>query len=355
MKGYLILEDGNIYEGERIGLTTDKIFYVNINTSTRGLSEIITSPVAFGQGIVFTSPIMSGFDVDLAECQSKSICVSSVFFNEKLATYDSETDNQRVLEDVLTEFKIPGLVNVDTRAIQKNLEKSGIQKGMITSNIDLIDEKISKIKNFEIKNFAKKVSTPKITYFGRTKPKQVAILDLGVKDDIINNILSRNMGVVIYPSDVAPEIILATRPNGIIISNGPGDPYDFSYNDTIQKICKTNIPVLAIGLGANLVALDQGMNLKPYTKSHNGTNFPIQNTKTGKIYNSSQNLTHYIDNESINFAEQDIIFTNLLDNTAAGIKYIGKNIIGISFNPEADPGNSEIEILFDVFASMINK
>ena len=355
MKGYLILEDGNIYEGERIGLTTDKIFYVNINTSTRGLSEIITSPVAFGQGIVFTSPIMSGFDVDLAECQSKSICVSSVFFNEKLATYDSETDNQRVLEDVLTEFKIPGLVNVDTRAIQKNFEKSGIQKGMITSNIDLIDEKISKIKNFEIKNFAKKVSTPKITYFGRTKPKQVAILDLGVKDDIINNILSRNMGVVIYPSDVAPEIILATRPNGIIISNGPGDPYDFSYNDTIQKICKTNIPVLAIGLGANLVALDQGMNLKPYTKSHNGTNFPIQNTKTGKIYNSSQNLTHYIDNESINFAEQDIIFTNLLDNTAAGIKYIGKNIIGISFNPEADPGNSEIEILFDVFASMINK
>lgn len=355
MKGYLILEDGNIYEGERIGLTTDKIFYVNINTSTRGLSEIITSPVAFGQGIVFTSPIMSGFDVDLAECQSKSICVSSVFFNEKLATYDSETDNQRMLEDVLTEFKIPGLVNVDTRAIQKNLEKSGIQKGMITSNIDFIDEKISKIKNFEIKNFAKKVSTPKITYFGRTKPKQVAILDLGVKDDIINNILSRNMGVVIYPSDVAPEIILATRPNGIIISNGPGDPYDFSYNDTIQKICKTNIPVLAIGLGANLVALDQGMNLKPYTKSHNGTNFPIQNTKTGKIYNSSQNLTHYIDNESINFAEQDIIFTNLLDNTAAGIKYIGKNIIGISFNPEANPGNSEIEILFDVFASMINK
>lgn len=355
MKGYLILEDGNIYEGERIGLTTDKIFYVNINTSTRGLSEIITSPVAFGQGIVFTSPIMSGFDVDLAECQSKSICVSSVFFNEKLATYDSETDNQRMLEDVLTEFKIPGLVNVDTRAIQKNLEKSGIQKGMITSNIDLIDEKISKIKNFEIKNFAKKVSTPKITYFGRTKPKQVAMLDLGVKDDIINNILSRNMGVVIYPSDVAPEIILATRPNGIIISNGPGDPYDFSYNDTIQKICKTNIPVLAIGLGANLVALDQGMNLKPYTKSHNGTNFPIQNTKTGKIYNSSQNLTHYIDNESINFAEQDIIFTNLLDNTAAGIKYIGKNIIGISFNPEANPGNSEIEILFDVFASMINK
>jgi len=355
MKGYLILEDGNIYEGERIGLTTDKIFYVNINTSTRGLSEIITSPVAFGQGIVFTSPIMSGFDVDLAECQSKSICVSSVFFNEKLATYDSETDNQRVLEDVLTEFKIPGLVNVDTRAIQKNLEKSGIQKGMITSNIDLIDEKISKIKNFEIKNFAKKVSTPKITYFGRTKPKQVAVLDLGVKDDIINNILSRNMGVVIYPSDVAPEIILATRPNGIIVSNGPGDPYDFSYNDTIQKICRTNIPVLAIGLGANLVALDQGMNLKPYTKSHNGTNFPIQNTKTGKIYNSSQNLTHYIDNESINFAEQDIIFTNLLDNTAAGIKYIGKNIIGISFNPEANPGNSEIEILFDVFASMINK
>ena len=355
MKGYLILEDGNIYEGERIGLTTDKIFYVNINTSTRGLSEIITSPVAFGQGIVFTSPIMSGFDVDLAECQSKSICVSSVFFNEKLATYDSETDNQRMLEDVLTEFKIPGLVNVDTRAIQKNLEKSGIQKGMITSNIDLIDEKISKIKNFEIKNFAKKVSTPKITYFGRTKPKQVAVLDLGVKDDIINNILSRNMGVVIYPSDVAPEIILATRPNGIIISNGPGDPYDFSYTDTIQKICKTNIPVLAIGLGANLVALDQGMNLKPYTRSHNGTNFPIQNTKTGKIYNSSQNVTHYIDNESINFAEQDIIFTNLLDNTAAGIKYIGKNIIGISFNPEANPGNSEIEILFDVFASMINK
>ena len=355
MKGYLILEDGNIYEGERIGLTTDKIFYVNINTSTRGLSEIITSPVAFGQGIVFTSPIMSGFDVDLAECQSKSICVSSVFFNEKLATYDSETDNQRMLEDVLTEFKIPGLVNVDTRAIQKNLEKSGIQKGMITSNIDLIDEKISKIKNFEIKNFAKKVSTPKITYFGRTKPKQVAVLELGVKDDIINNILSRNMGVVIYPSDVAPEIILATRPNGIIISNGPGDPYDFSYTDTIQKICKTNIPVLAIGLGANLVALDQGMNLKPYTRSHNGTNFPIQNTKTGKIYNSSQNLTHYIDNESINFAEQDIIFTNLLDNTAAGIKYIGKNIIGISFNPEANPGNSEIEILFDVFASMINK
>ncbi len=355
MKGYLILEDGNIYEGERIGLTTDKIFYVNINTSTRGLSEIITSPVAFGQGIVFTSPIMSGFDVDLAECQSKSICVSSVFFNEKLATYDSETDNQRMLEDVLTEFKIPGLVNVDTRAIQKNLEKSGIQKGMITSNIDLIDEKISKIKNFEIKNFAKKVSTPKITYFGRTKPKQVAVLDLGVKDDIINNILSRNMGVVIYPSDVAPEIILATRPNGIIISNGPGDPYDFSYNDTIQKICKTNIPILAIGLGANLVALDQGMNLKPYTRSHNGTNFPIQNTKTGKIYNSSQNLTHYIDNESINFAEHDIIFTNLLDNTAAGIKYTGKNIIGISFNPEANPGNSEIEILFDVFASMINK
>ena len=88
---------------------------------------------------------------------------------------------------------------------------------------------------------------------------------------------------------------------------------------------------------------------------HNGTNFPIQNVKTGKIYNSAQNLTHYIDGETINYKEHDIIFTNLLDNTVAGIKYIGKNIIGISFNPEANPGNKEIEILFDVFASMINK
>ena len=355
MKGYLILEDGNIYEGERIGLTTEKIFYVNINTSMRGLSEIITSPISFGQGIVFTSPIMSGFEIDLEECQSSSICVSSVFFNGNIPDFDVEEDGQRNLTDVLTEFKVPGLKNVDTRAIQKDIEKNGHQKGMITSDINLIDEKILKIKNFEIKNFSKKVTAPKITYFGRTKPKQVALLDLGVKDDIINNILSRNMGVVIYPCDTAPEIILATRPNGILISNGPGDPYDFAYFDTIKKICKTNIPILAIGLGSNLVAIDQGLNLKPYHHSHNGTNFPIQNVKTGKIYNSAQNLTHYIDGETINYKEHDIIFTNLLDNTVAGIKYIGKNIIGISFNPEANPGNKEIEILFDVFASMINK
>lgn len=355
MKGYLILEDGSIYEGERIGVTTDKIFYVNINTSIRGLSEIITSPVSFGQGIVFTSPVMSGFDVDLSECQSKSVCVSSVFFNEYLPEYESEEENQKKLKEVLNEFKIPGLVNVDTRAIQKKLEKTGPQKGMISSDIDLIDEKITTIKNFEIKNFSKKVTTPKITYFGRTKPKQVAIFDLGVKDDIINNILARNMGVVIYPSNTAPEIILATRPNGIILSNGPGDPYDFLYFDAIKKICKTNIPVLAIGYGAGLVAIDQGLNLKPYTCPHNGTNYPIQNVKTGKIYNSAQNITHYIDEKSIDTRLHDIIFTNLSDNTVAGIKYIGKNILGITFNPEANPGNKEVEIIFDVFASMINK
>ena len=219
------------------------------------------------------------------------------------------------------------------------------------ANMEKIQESI---ENYEIGRIVEEVSTDKIVNYGRTKPKQVALLDFGAKDNIVNSLLKRGVGVTVYPSNTKVEMILATRPDGIMLSNGPGNPEDCIVEiETIKKLYKTNIPIFGICLGHQLMGLATGAKTAKLKYGHRGPNHPVKDLKTDRVYITSQNHGYYILEESLNPEIAEVTHINLNDNTVEGIKYKNKNIFTVQFHPEACPGPEDTAYLFDEFVAML--
>ena len=227
-------------------------------------------------------------------------------------------------------------------------------KGFLTSNVDNIDEILEIINRYKIENIVEEVTTNKVTTYGRTKPKQVALIDFGAKDNIINSLLKRGVGVTVYPANTKAEMILATRPDGIMLSNGPGNPEECVQEiENIKKLYKTNIPIFGICLGHQLMGLATGAKTAKLKYGHRGPNHPVKDLKNDRVYITSQNHGYYILAESLNPEVAEVSHINLNDNTVEGIRYKNKNIFTVQFHPEACPGPEDTAYLFDEFIEML--
>lgn len=259
------------------------------------------------------------------------------------------------LEYFLKENKIPGLKDVNTRRLTKILRNSGTMRGALVSNIDNIDEILKDIKNYEIGNVVEQVTRKKVERYGTSKPKQVALIDYGAKDNIVNSLLKRGLGVTIFPANTSAEIILATRPDGIMLSNGPGNPEVCEFQiEVIKKLYKSNIPILGICLGHQLMALSVGAKTAKLKYGHRGANHPVKDLSNNKVYITSQNHGYYVIDSSINPEIAEVSHINLNDGTVEGIRYKNKNIFTVQFHPEACPGPEDTAYIFDEFIDMIN-
>lgn len=352
MVGYLVLENGQIFEGERIGYHKDVICEIVFNTSMTGYLEIFTDPSYAGQGIVMTYPLIGNYGLTLEDKESKKPWVEAVFVHE-LAEMESNFRSKLHVEKFLKYNKIPGLQGINTRKLTKVLRSIGTMKGMLTDDITNINEIIEKIKSYKINNLVEKVSSTEITQIG-DGDISIGLFDFGSKQNIIESLLKRNCKITIFPQDTDAKTILSYPLQGIVLSNGPGDPEECTQAiENIKKLYDANIPILGICLGHQLMGLATGAKTYKLRYGHRGPNHPVKDLKKDRVYITSQNHGYAIDEKSINPEIAEISHINLNDNTVEGLKYKNKDIYTVQFHPEACPGPKDTEYLFDEFINIL--
>ena len=352
MKAFLILEDGTVFTGTSIGSTRDMISEIVFNTSMTGYLEVLTDPSYAGQAVVMTYPLIGNYGIT-PDMESLKAWPDGYIVRE-LSRMPSNFRCEGTIQDFLKKYDIPGIAGVDTRALTKILREKGTMNGMITTNENYdLDEVISKLKNYKVEGVVSKVTCEE-KYVLEGTGKKVALLDLGAKKNIAKSLNDRGCEVTVYPADTTAEEIIASNPDGIMLSNGPGDPAECtSIIKEIKKLYETDIPIFAICLGHQLMVLATGGTTYKLKYGHRGGNHPVKDLQTGRVYISSQNHGYVVDEDKIDPNVAVPAFKNVNDGTNEGLAYVGKNIFTVQFHPEACPGPQDSGYLFDRFLEMM--
>lgn len=352
MKAFLILEDGTVFEGTSIGSTKEIISEIVFNTSMTGYLEVLTDPSYAGQAVVMTYPLIGNYGIT-PDMESRRPWPDGYIVRE-LSRMPSNFRCEGSIQDFLSKYDIPGISGIDTRALTKILREKGTMNGMITTdeNYDL-EEILPRLKEYVTGNVVDKVTCQE-KYVLPGKGKKVALLDLGAKDNIAKSLNKRGCEVTVYPAGTTAEEILAANPDGIMLSNGPGDPKECGeIIEELKKLYQSDTPIFAICLGHQLMALANGADTHKMKYGHRGGNHPVKDLETGRVYISSQNHGYVVDVDNMDKNVAKPAFINVNDGTNEGISYVGKNIFTVQFHPEACPGPQDSAYLFDRFIEMM--
>ena len=353
MKAYLILEDGTIFTGTSIGSAREAISEIVFNTSMTGYLEVLTDPSYAGQAVVMTYPLIGNYGISYEDMESLKPWPDGYIVHE-LSRIPSNFRSEDTIQHFLQEHDIPGICGIDTRALTKILREKGTMNGMITTR-DYADlaEPIARMKAYQVKDVVM-ATTTRERYVLPGAGKRVALLDLGAKKNIARSLHQRGCQVTVYPADTTAEEILSGRPDGIMLSNGPGDPAEnVSVIREIAKLYQSDVPIFAICLGHQLMALATGASTYKLKYGHRGGNHPVRDLRTGRVYISAQNHGYAVDTESLDPAVAEPAFVNVNDGTNEGLRYKGKAIFTVQFHPEACPGPRDAGDLFDRFLEMM--
>ena len=353
MKAFLILEDGHVFTGTSIGSEREVISEIVFNTSMTGYLEVLTDPSYAGQAVVMTYPLIGNYGICYEDMESGRPWPDGYIVRE-LSRLPSNFRSTDTIQNFLKKYDIPGIAGIDTRALTKILRESGTMNGMITTKeYDNLDEVLPRLKAYRTGKVVEKVTCREKSVMKRDGYK-VALLDFGAKRNIARSLYERGCEVTIYPADTKAEEIIASNPDGIMLSNGPGDPKDCGpIIDEVRKLYESDIPIFAICLGHQLMALATGADTYKLKYGHRGGNHPVKDLETGRVYISSQNHGYAVDVNSLNPAVAKAAFENVNDKTNEGLKYTGKNIFTVQFHPEACPGPQDSGYLFDRFIRMM--
>ena len=355
MKAFLILEDGHVFTGRSIGSTREAVSEIVFNTSMTGYLEVLTDPSYAGQAVVMTYPLIGNYGICYEDMESERPWVDG-FIVRELSRMPSNFRCEDTIQNFLEKNDIPGICGIDTRALTKILRESGTMNGMITTNENYdMDEVMKKLKAYSTGDEVSKVTCREKSVLPGAGYK-VALLDLGAKRNIARSLNERGCEVTIYPSFTTAEEIIASNPDGIMLSNGPGDPKACAQViKEIRKLYETDIPIFAICLGHQLMALATGADTFKLKYGHRGGNHPVKDMETGRVYISSQNHGYAVNPESLDPKVAVPAFTNVNDGTNEGLKYVGKNIFTVQYHPEACPGPQDSSYLFDRFLRMMEE
>ena len=358
MKAYLILEDGNVFEGTGIGAQKEIISEIVFNTSMTGYLEVLTDPSYAGQAVTMTYPLIGNYGICYDDMESAKPWPDG-FIVRELSRMPSNFRCENSIQNFLEKNDIPGIAGIDTRALTKILREKGTMNGMITTNENYnLDEIIPKLKEYTTGKVVEKVTCDKKEVLAG-KPemgavKKVALLDLGAKKNIARSLNERGCEVTIFPALTKAEEIIEYNPDGIMLSNGPGDPKEcVSIIEEIKKLYDTEIPIFAICLGHQLMALATGGDTHKMKYGHRGGNHPVKDLRTNKVYISSQNHGYVVDTDKMDNSVAEVSFVNVNDGTVEGLRYKNKNIFTVQFHPEACPGPRDSAFLFDEFIKMM--
>ncbi len=353
MKAFLILEDGTVFEGQSIGSQREVISEVVFNTSMTGYLEVLTDPSYAGQAVVMTYPLIGNYGICTEDMESDRPWPDAYIVRE-LSRIPSNFRSEGTIQDFLVKYDIPGISGIDTRALTKILREKGTMNGMITTDGSFrLEEVLPRIAAYRTGKVVEKVTCREKYVLAGDGPK-VALLDLGAKRNIARSLNRRGCRVTVYPALTKAAEIIADVPDGIMLSNGPGDPKECaSIIEEIKKLYQTDIPIFAICLGHQLMALANGADTYKMKYGHRGGNHPVKDLKTGRVYISSQNHGYVVDAAKLDASVAVPAFTNVNDGTNEGLSYTGKNIFTVQFHPEASPGPQDSDYLFDRFMKMM--
>ena len=353
MKAFLILEDGTVFTGQSIGAQREVISEIVFNTSMTGYLEVLTDPSYAGQAVVMTYPLIGNYGICYEDMESGRPWPDGYIVRE-LSRLPSNFRSTDTIQNFLKKYDIPGIAGIDTRALTKILRESGTMNGMITTKeYENLDEVLPRLKAYRTGKVVEKVTCKEKSVM-KNDGYKVALLDLGAKRNIARSLHERGCEVTIYPAGTKAEEIIASNPDGIMLSNGPGDPKDCGpIIDEVRKLYESDIPIFAICLGHQLMALATGADTYKLKYGHRGGNHPVKDLETGRVYISSQNHGYAVDVNSLNPAVATAAFENVNDKTNEGLKYTGKNIFTVQFHPEACPGPQDSGYLFDRFIRMM--
>lgn len=393
MKAFLILEDGTVFEGKHIGADKEIISEIVFNTSMAGYLEVLTDPSYAGQAVCMTYPLIGNYGICKEDMESARPWPDG-FIVRELSRIPSNFRSDITIQEFLEEHGVPGIAGIDTRALTKILRRMGTMNGMITTNEQYqIDEVLPRLKAYTTGKVVEKVTCEKpYTIKGAAtlaqngplsgsarfdadayaagkkelRPslvkelnglgKRVALLDLGTKDNIAHSLAMRGCDVTVYPALTTAEEILRDKPDGIMLSNGPGDPKECSsIIAQIKKLYDSDLPIFAICLGHQLMALATGADTFKMKYGHRGGNHPVKDLETGRVYISSQNHGYVVDMDKLDERIAVPAFVNVNDGTCEGLSYTGKNIFTVQYHPEACCGPQDSGYLFDRFIAMMNQ
>ncbi len=354
MKARLILEDGHVFEGESFGAVHDVISEFVFNTAMTGYVEVLTDPSYAGQSVVMTYPLIGNYGVPLDDQEAAHPFVEAFVVSE-LSRLGSNFRMNMSLNDYMIENNIPGIQGVDTRAITRILRKEGCMNGMITTKDYEVSEVIDQIKAFKIHGVVEKCSCLEPYHVGQGD-YEVALYDFGAKRNIATELAKRGCHVTVLPADTPAQYVLDNNFNGIMLSNGPGDPSECTeIIDQLKILASSGIPIFAICLGHQLLALAHGFETEKMVYGHHGSNHPVKDLTTGRVYISTQNHNYVIKEDTIDPKVAKVWFKNVNDKTNEGLEYLNENIKSVQFHPEACGGPHDTEYLFDSFIEMMGE
>ena len=355
MIAFLILEDGTVFSGQSIGAPREVISEIVFNTSMTGYLEVLTDPSYAGQAVVMTYPLIGNYGICYEDMESDRHWLDA-FIVRELSRIPSNFRSEDTIQNFLLKYDIPGIAGIDTRALTKILREKGTMNGCITTDEHYqIDDILPKLKAYTTGKVVEKV-TCKEKYVLEGDGPKVALLDLGAKRNIARSLNERGCEVTVYPALTSAEEILAANPDGIMLSNGPGDPKECtSVIEEIRKLYASDIPIFAICLGHQLMALANGADTHKMKYGHRGGNHPVRDLSDGRVYISSQNHGYVVDTDNLDPSVAVPAFENVNDGTNEGLSYTGKNIFTVQYHPEACPGPRDSAYLFDRFMKMMEE
>ena len=370
MKAVLALADGKVFEGEHFGAENEVEAEIVFNTSMSGYQEIITDPSYYGQMVVMTYPLIGNYGINPEDFESDRPYLSG-FIIKELSRVQSNWRSRGNLEDFLKKNNVFGIQGIDTRALTRRIRDKGAQQAVLSINTTDTQKLVEKARNSPGligRDLVKEVSCRKayewnesewVIQKGQTKlettkdrPHRVLVYDFGVKRNILRKLTRTGCKVKVFPASTSADKALATNPDGIFLSNGPGDPAAVPYAIENVKALLGRVPIFGICLGHQILSLALNGSTYKLRFGHHGGNQPVLDANSGKVEITSQNHGFAVKENSL-MKDVDITHVNLNDNTVEGIKHKTFPIFSVQYHPEASPGPHDSDYLFNKFVSLM--
>jgi carbamoyl-phosphate synthase small subunit len=356
----LVLETGKVFLGESFGAQGEAWGEVVFNTGMTGYQEVLTDPSYADQIVCMTYPLVGNYGINLEDDQSANIQVRGYIVKEA-ASGPNHWQMEKMLSDKLAEAGVPGIKGIDTRALTRHIREYGALKGVITCKLDNLEQVKTAVKEWRYpERIVPVVSTPEVYQLPALNPGfngqnyHVVAIDFGIKRNILHAMQEKGFQVTVVPFNTSVEDILAMKPDGVFLSNGPGDPKEVEEGiNTIRELVSQS-PMFGICLGHQLLTLALGGDTYKLKFGHRGGNQPVQDLRTAKVTITSQNHGYAVDQASLEGIPMEVTHINLNDKTVEGMMHTELPVFSVQYHPEAGPGPSDSLYLFDDFAAMMD-
>ena len=353
---YLILEDGSVFKGNAFGSEKGTVGEVIFTTAMTGYQESISDPSNCSQILTFTYPMVGNYGINPDDFEAIEIGLSGIVVRE-LAEHPSNFRNQSTLDEFLTLKNVPGIEGIDTRKLTRIIRKHGSLKGKMTNAGEEVNvgEIVAILKATEIPKNVVEQSSITRPYPSPGRGKRVVLVDFGMKHGILRELNKRDCDVIVVPFNTSAKEILAMRPDGVMLSKGPGDPTDIPEAIEMVKDLIGNVPIFGVCLGHQLISLASGATSFKLKFGHRGGNHPVKDLTTGRTELTSQNHGYAIDADSISNTDLEITHVALNDGTVEGVRHKTYPVFCVQFHPEGSCGPEDSTHLFDQFIELMNK